>query len=214
MNGITVPMALVDFMPVILFFIAAVILQKDLYNKMTKGAFALLSSGSIMVLLSGIYKALWKILYALNICDYKALDTSFFVMQGPGFLLVFLSLVIMLSKSNKKADNLMAIGTVPAYTSNIPFIALQTIGCAGVQWSLFAIAVKMKKAVAAVLFVVAFVFMLGMGYLSATFDDSSNMHWIAQVVNIVSQLALFGGVFILHKNGLSDPDSLKEKEVL
>ena len=58
MNGITVTMALVDLIPVVLFFAAAVILQRDLYEKMVKGAFALLATGSVMVLLAGVFKAL------------------------------------------------------------------------------------------------------------------------------------------------------------
>ena len=57
MNGITVTMALVDLIPVVLFFAAAVILQRDLYEKMVKGAFALLATGSVMVLLAGVFKA-------------------------------------------------------------------------------------------------------------------------------------------------------------
>ena len=36
MNGISIPMAIVDFIPVVLYFIAAIILQRDLYNKMNK----------------------------------------------------------------------------------------------------------------------------------------------------------------------------------
>ena len=32
MDEITIPMAIVDFIPVVLFFVAAVILQRDLYN--------------------------------------------------------------------------------------------------------------------------------------------------------------------------------------
>ncbi len=101
MNGITVLMALVDFLPVLLFFTAAIILQRDLYNKMVKGAFALLAAGSLMVLISGIYKAAWKILYAMNICDFTALDAAFFPMQAPGFLLVFAALMAMLCSKNK-----------------------------------------------------------------------------------------------------------------
>ncbi len=34
----TVPMALVDYIPVALFIAAAVLLLRDLYNKMSKGA--------------------------------------------------------------------------------------------------------------------------------------------------------------------------------
>ena len=145
MNGITVTMALVDFVPVLLFFAAAVLLQRDLYDKMVKGAYALLATGSIMVLISGIFKALWKILYALGVCDYQALDVSFFPMQGPGFLLVFLSLAGMFTRYNQKKKALYSAAVVPVYTSTMPFVILQIIGCAGSQWSLFAIAVKMRQ---------------------------------------------------------------------
>ena len=41
MKNFSVSMALVDFIPVILFAVAAVILMRTLYNKMSKGAFAL-----------------------------------------------------------------------------------------------------------------------------------------------------------------------------
>ena len=42
MYDFSVPMALVDYIPVLFFGIAAVLLQRDLYNKMYKGAYALL----------------------------------------------------------------------------------------------------------------------------------------------------------------------------
>ena len=42
-------MALADFIPVLLFGAAAMILQRDLYNKMTKGMFALFCTGTINV---------------------------------------------------------------------------------------------------------------------------------------------------------------------
>lgn len=183
MNGITIPMAIMDFIPVCLFFAAALILQRDLYNKMVKGAFALLAAGSIMVLLSGIYKALWKILYAMGVCDYTALDVAF---------------------------SLWAATLVPVYESNLVFILGQTIGCGGFQWCLFILARRMKQRLAAILFVLAFVFMMGMGYLSATFDDSSNMHWVAQTVNILGNGALLWGVCLLHKAGLAAPHSIRK----
>ena len=53
MNEFSVPMALVDYLPVIFFAIASVILLRDLYNKMSKGAFALFSAGVIDVTLAG-----------------------------------------------------------------------------------------------------------------------------------------------------------------
>lgn len=208
MNGITIPMAIVDFLPVALFFAAAILLQRDLYNKMVKGAFALLATGSILVLLAGIYKALWKILYAAGICDFQLLDKLLFPLQAPGFLLAFLSLVAMLTRRKKDALPLAAVAAPPLYESTMLFVVLQVVGCSGFQWCLFAIARKMKKGLAAALFVLAFICMLGMGYLSAKFDDSSGMNWLAQGVNILGNGALFAGVAILHKAGLGQPDAL------
>lgn len=204
MNGITVTMAVVDFIQVALFFASVVLLQRDLYNKMQKGAYALLASGSIMVLLGGIMKAVWKILYALEVCDYQVLDLSFFPLQGVGFLLVFLSLAGIFTKYNRRGICVNSVGTVPIFTSGMPFVIIQVIGCAGMQWCLFVIALKMKKHSAAALYVLSFVFMLGMGYLSAKFDDSSSMHWIAQCTNIVSQGTLFVGTWMIHKAGLAE----------
>ena len=70
MYHFTVPMALMDFLPVIFFGVSAVLLLRDLYNKMFKGAYALLAAGSVNVFLAGFCKALWKLLYAANICDF------------------------------------------------------------------------------------------------------------------------------------------------
>ena len=121
MNGITVPMAIVDFIPVVLFFLAAVILERDLYGKMVKGAYALLAAGSIMVFIGGLYKALWKILYALNICNFEALDIAFFPVQAPGFFLVFLALA---SLNKKDFGSPAALAVAPVlYKSNIIYLS-------------------------------------------------------------------------------------------
>ncbi|MBQ4343972.1 MAG: hypothetical protein IJC38_08815 [Erysipelotrichaceae bacterium] len=199
MNGITVFMALVDYLPVIFFFLAALLLQNDLYSKLSKTKYTLLAAGSLMVLIGGTLKATWKILYALSICDFQALDVSFFPFQGIGFLLVFLSLTGICTKK----FNTKALSIVPLYLSNMPFIILQVIGCAGAQFMLIAKSLQMKKKSATALYVIAFIFMLGMGYLGAKFDDSSNMHWLAQCTNIISQLSFLAGTWILHKSGLA-----------
>ncbi|MBR2700919.1 MAG: hypothetical protein IKD99_06720 [Erysipelotrichaceae bacterium] len=196
MNGISVPMAIIDFIPVVLFFITAVVLQRDLYNKMSKGAFALLAAGSIMVFFGGTYKALWKLLYALNVCDFTTLNNALFPMQGPGFLLVFLSLL-----GNRNGKKVYAVAPA-VYASNLIFIIMQVVGLGGTQAMLAIRSVKMKKTNALICFVLSFIFMLGMGYLGSKFDDSSRMHWIAQVTNIVSQGTLLAGTMILHNAGL------------
>ena len=77
MYNFTVPMAFMDFVPVCFFGVTALILLRDLYNKMFKGAYALLAAGSVNVFLAGFCKALWKLLYAAGICNFVALEEMF-----------------------------------------------------------------------------------------------------------------------------------------
>ncbi len=210
MEGITIIMAIVDFIPVILFFIASVILMRDLYNKLVKGAFALLAAGSIMVLISGIYKASWKILYACSICDFEALNTAFFPMQSPGFLLTFFGLCYLIKRLRKGAVLYSSTMLIPLYSSKLIFILGQILGSGGVQLTLCYLAKKMKRLAAVALFIVSFLAMLTMGYLSAKFDNSSSMHWTAQFTNILSQGAFLLGVIDLHKHGLDKMEWVTE----
>lgn len=96
MNQFSVPMALVDFIPVILFAISSVVLQRDLYNKMSKGAFALFAAGTIDIVAAGALKALYKLLHAAGVCDFKRLNAMFFPVQSLGFLLAGAGIAAML----------------------------------------------------------------------------------------------------------------------
>ena len=92
MYHFTIPMALVDFLPVLFFGYAAALLQQDLYDKMRKSHFALFAAGTINIFTAGFLKALWKLLYAANICDFHALNTMFLPVQSIGFLLAGLGI--------------------------------------------------------------------------------------------------------------------------
>lgn len=96
MKEFSVLMSLVDYIPVALFTFASVILSRDLYNKMSKGAFALFSAGTIDVICAGFLKATYKLLYALRICDFEALNNVFFPMQSLGFILAGIGILALL----------------------------------------------------------------------------------------------------------------------
>ena len=199
MGGITCFMAIVDFIPVVLFFITAVILQRDLYHILTKGAYSLVAAGSIMAFTGGFFKALWKMLYALNVCDYVLLDHSFFAMQGPGFLLFFLGVLGLFLKGGKNTT-LRSVSPV-VVTTSLPFIIMQVVGLGGAQFTLGIWGLKKGNKFAFVLYMISFVFMLGMGYLGAKFDDTSTMHWLAQLTNIVSLGSFLWATLEMRKTG-------------
>lgn len=197
----SIPMALVDLVPVFFFGAAALLLQKDLYNKMSKGAYALFCAGTIDVFLAGFLKALYKLLYAANVCDFSTLDTLFFPLQAIGFLLAGLGLVCLITRPQGKG-RMYAVGAPTVFSGTMIFVVLMVLGLFGIDFSLSAIAKKMKKPGAIVLLALSFLFSLTMGYLSSKDFSQSYMHWAAEGVNVFGQAFFFIGTMILHKNGL------------
>lgn len=194
-------MALMDFVPVIFFGVSAVLLLRDLYNKMFKGAYALLAAGSVNVFMAGFCKALWKLLYAANICDFVALEEMFMPVNSIGLLFVGLSLIGMLCWKKKGAVLSVA---PPVFASSMPFIMMMVVGLGGLCAGLSVVAAKMKKGPTMALFILSFVCAMAMGYMSSQDSTLGWVNWAEQSINTVSQLCLMLGVIALHKNGLKD----------
>ena len=201
MYNFTISMALMDFVPVIFFGITAVILLRDLYNKMFKGAYALLAAGSVNVFMAGFCKALWKLLYAANICNFVALEEMFMPVNSLGLLFVGLSLIGMLCW--KKKSGMLSVAP-PVFASSMPFIMMMVVGLGGMCASLSIIAAKMKKAPVMILFILSFVCAMAMGYMSSQDSTQAWVNWAEQSINCVSQGCLMAGAIVLHKAGLKD----------
>ena len=199
MYNFTIPMALMDYVPVIFFGITAVILLRDLYNKMFKGAYALLAAGSVNVFLAGFCKATWKLLYAANICDFVALEEMFMPVNSLGLLFVGLSLIGMLCWKRKGA---MLSAAPVAFTSSMPFIAMMVVGLGGLCAGLSILSAKMKKGGVKVLFILSFICAMAMGYMSSRDSTQAWVNWVEQSINTVSQLCLMLGTIALHKAGM------------
>lgn len=195
----SVAMALVDYIPVALFLASAIILQRTLYDVMSKGAFALFSAGTITVFVAGLFKATWKLLYALEICDFVALNKCFFPMQTTGFVLAGLGMIALLCHKQGKGTIYAAVP--PVFVSSMPFVFLMVFGVAAMDICLCIEAKRRKCVLSSVLFIISFVFTLGMGYLSSRDFTQASMNWIAEGVNTVGQLLFFiGACFMREKS--------------
>lgn len=201
MNDFSISMALVDYIPVIFFVIAAVILLRDLYNKMSKGAFALFSAGVIDVTVAGALKATWKLLYAAGACNFEALDHMFFPVQSIGFLLAGIGILAMLIQKQSKTA-LVAVAP-PIVSGTFLFVGLMVAGLGIMDTVLCILSAKLKKPWLIALFALSFVCSLCMGYLSSQNFAEASMNWIAEGVNVVGQGTFLVGVVLLHKNGLA-----------
>ena len=197
---VSVPMGLVDFIPVIFFGIAAVLLQRDLYNKMPKYAFACFAAGTINIFTAGFLKALWKLLYAAGICDFQVLNTLFLPTQSLGFLLAGLGIVIMTCRQKKAT----LAAAPPVFIGTFLFIGMMVLGLGAICICLSVLAVRLRKKGAVLLFVLSFVCSLAMGYLASRDSGSAAINWIEQGVNCVGQGLMLAGVLILHRAGLRE----------
>lgn len=202
MNDFSVSMALVDFIPVLFFAIAAVILQRDLYNKMSKGAFALFAGGTIFVTCAGALKATWKLLYALGVCDFEALNAMFFPTQSIGFLLAGIGILAMIC--HKQTESAAFAVAPPVFSGTFVFVGLMVAGLGIMDVILCILSAKLKKTALIALFVLSFVCSLCMGYLSSQDFAEASMNWIAEGVNVIGQGSLLVGAILLHKGGLAE----------
>ena len=186
-----------DYVPVILFGISAVLLCRDLKNKMTKGTLVTLEIGTIVAFLAGFLKATYKLLIATGIGEVAFFNDFFLPLQSPGLLLTGLALVLMLALRKKSAALAMAPMTMG-------FICMMVLGLGGMCASLSIVSVKMKKKLLIPVFILCFFCYMGMGYLASKKDGSAASNWIEQGVNTVGQLLLLLGVGGLHRAGLRD----------
>ena len=202
MKEFSVAMALVDLIPVILFAAGSVILMRDLYNKMSKGAFALFAAGAIDVTFAGALKALYKLLYAAGVCDFEPLNAMFFPVQSIGFLLAGIGCLAMLTHRQKTSAGLMAAAP-PLFKGTFVFVGLMVTGLGLMDVCLGILSVKLKKPALIALFALSFVCSLGMGYLSGKDFADASMNWIAEGVNVAGQGAFLLGAVLTHKAGLA-----------
>ena len=232
MKDFSVVMSLVDYIPVALFEAATVILIRDMYNKMSKGAFALFAAGTIDVICAGILKATYKLMYALGLCDFEALSDVFFPMQSLGFMLAGIGMLALLChrqtpsgepKNPSKTPTIISFaflvfavvsllikgdnktGIAPVYFSGtFVFVTLMIIGLGLMDSGLCIMAKKLGKPALIALFIVSFFLCLCMGYLSSRDFTKASMNWIAEFVNIFGQGTLLLGAVLLHKNGFEE----------
>lgn len=212
--------ALYDLIPVTLFLIGSIILLRCLYNKMVKGNYALLAAGGIMVFVAGFLKAVHKLIIGFTGYSYTILDRQFTSTQSIGFLLLFIAFIGMFTPYNKKYTKVKVVA-LPAFistaillstdglkefNSTMPFIVMMIIGAAGTLGMLVYISIRRKDVISAILFGLAIIFMVGMGYLSTKVTWTYT--WVAISVNIVYQALFMIGAIRLQKKGLGEETSL------
>jgi hypothetical protein len=189
-NDYTLALSFFDFVPNIAFFIGALFLNRWVRIKGTKLTILMMLCGSILVFSGGLLKAIWKLLYTLDLGDYVLMSESQFVLLAPGFILMLNSALGMVEKKQTKALASMA-------TWKIPFLALMTIGSLGLHATLIFIASHKRSWLAVISFLVSILCMLSMAGM-ASMEQSIRQQWIEQGVNSLGQVGFAAGSYLLY----------------
>lgn len=194
MKQFSVPMALVDYIPVFLFLLAMLSITKDLNRKMNTLGGRLFEAGYALVFLAGFLKATYKLLYALKIGDFTWMSNQFFSNQAIGFLLAGCGMMMLVRHSK----NVKAYAILPT----IALVGIMIIGLGALEAGLCYLANKLKNRKALFAFIISFFLLLAMGYLSSKDFDKAFMNWVAQGINTLGQCLILYGARQLHASGL------------
>ena len=199
MYNVSVPMAVMDFVPVVFFGITAAVLRRDLWNKMSRQTFAMFSAGTMFIFMAGLLKALWKLLYALGVCDFQVLNTMFMPVQSIGFLLAGAAIVMMLAR--KKVP---VMSVPPVFAGTMVFIPVMVLGLGAIVTALSVLAAKLRKKGIMTFFILSFLASLAMGGMASQDSTQSWVNWVEQSLNCLGQGALLAGVLMLDRAGLKE----------
>ncbi|MBR4461914.1 MAG: hypothetical protein IKS51_04970 [Erysipelotrichaceae bacterium] len=194
MKEFSVPMALVDYIPVLFFGLGVTIIANELYKEQRKGKGLLFLTGAGLVIAAGFLKATYKLLYALGVGEFAWMSDQFFSNQAFGFLLAGIALVLTVVKKEKAYS----------FLPTMALVGIMVVGLGALDAGLCFLASKAKKRNALVCFIVSFFLCLMMGYLSSKDFDKAFMNWVAQLINIAGQGLFYLGARFLKGTGLKD----------
>ncbi|MBR1553806.1 MAG: hypothetical protein IJ644_00245 [Oscillospiraceae bacterium] len=196
------PLALLDIVPVVLFFLGCIELMKVFYPRMTQAQYTMFSAGGTMIFLAGMMKAVWKLLFVLGICDYSMLSDAFFPIQSTGFVLTAVSMAGIAGKKKVTSaeKSFSALPAVPIVETKLPFIILTFMGTTVFYGTLTILSFRRKAKLTGLFFIGAYVFNMIQVFLAMKFDNSSLMNWMAEFVSSLAQACMFSGAISLHKS--------------
>lgn len=189
----SIGLALFDFVPNFAFIIGAIYLVRIVVMERGKPCSRMVMAGSVLIILGGVLKATWKLLYAANIGDYQLLSQLQFTLVAPGFLALLVAVIMLVRKKSQKAP-LLAIAAW-----KLPFLFIMTLASLGAQGILTFIAFKRRAVPAAIGFIVAFLGLLAMGSLASA-EQTVAMQWIEESINSLGQIGFMTGSILLFQN--------------
>lgn len=205
--GFTVSLALADFIPVVLYIIAMLIVTKAMKPHMPAVLNTVLRISTVTVFVTGIIKASAKLLdvtgNGISALD-SILDKYYFPSLVTLYFIAGVSVLISLTeRSQKKIKtpvkviiySLLAVvflktaaGFADTGKNTMTFVMIMMIGNLLFWGCLSFFSFRNRIPAAGVLFIVTFVFLMYMGYMNTKDFSDAKTHWMAESVNITAQI--------------------------
>jgi len=190
-------LAVFDFVPVSVFLVGAFFLVRSVRLLRNTACSRMVMAASLLIFSGGFLKALWKILFTVNVGDYRWMSEVQFMLVAPGFFALLVA-VILTSRVGSRSE---AKGILmPAIAGwKVPLLIVMTLSSMGAQGILAYIAFQRKVRLAAAGFIMAFLCLVAMGAL-ASGTQTVARQWLEESINTVGQIGFVLGSFLLYRH--------------
>ena len=197
-------LSLLDFIPNIAFLVGAYFLVALALRERGRRCGRMAMAGGLLVFLGGFLKAIWKMLYTLNVADVQILSQIQFVLLAPGFLALLVTVILLARQRKVDAGSAAGPGAPVAAMAawKIPFLAIMTLCSLGAQGILTYVAFRRGQKLAAACFIAAFLALFAMGGMSSA-EQTLAQQWIEEIVNTLGQLSFMLGSILLYRQSRS-----------
>lgn len=187
-------LALVDFIPNMAFALGVYFLIRLIRYECGKSCAALTLTGSLLVFLGGILKAIWKLLSMTMtpMANVSSLTEIQFALMASGFLLMLIGVVWL----NRRGSQFAPAATMLPW--KIPLLVTMVLSSMGMYSTLIYMSLRRQTKWAAFGFMVALLSVLAMGGLTAG-DQTIARQWVAECVNSIGQSCFALGCYLLYR---------------
>jgi hypothetical protein len=192
----TLGLALTDYIPNIAFLIGSLFLVRTVLLARGKPCSRMCMAGSFLVFSGGLLKATWKLIFTIGVADIQWMSQIQFILLAPGFLALLVTAILLARAKPFKAPAI----TMAIAAWKIPLLAIMTLSSLGAQGILTYISFNRKARLAATLFIVAVLCMLGMSGMASGSEQTVATQWIEEIMNSVGQISFAVACWLLYRN--------------
>lgn len=198
----TVPLALLDFVPVIFSFLGCLVLARMVARERPPAA-VYAYVGAVLIGLGGLCKSTWKLLVAAADVDVAWLDGMLFVLMGPGFLMLAWAVLSVRKGRLAMWWPFVALGVVAvigavAVQSTAPMLGITALGSMAVSFYALLMGWSRRDWLVVALFafsILVAIVMVPLG--SPSREQTIALQWFEETTNSLGQLAFLLGALRL-----------------